>query len=125
MFCCNPPILAGIGLMHPGVSMSCSAFLFHVSGGRLVAADTLSALRRQANLPVAITVTATPEKRAEVAAAFAAPQGLGPIHLTCAQEEKLQLLSRITALATAIADIEIMPPSLEDIYAHFSRRAGQ
>lgn len=96
-----------------------------LSGGRLVAADTLSALRRQANLPVAITVTATPEKRAEVAAAFAAPQGLGPIHLTCAQEEKLQLLSRITALATAIADIEIMPPSLEDIYAHFSRRAGQ
>jgi Cu-processing system ATP-binding protein len=51
--------------------------------------------------------------------------GQGGLTLTCAQTKKLALLARITALGDQIADIDIQPPSLEDIYSHFSKRAGQ
>lgn len=45
--------------------------------------------------------------------------------LACAQDEKLAVLGRIAGLSDRIADIDIQPPSLEDIYSHYSRRAGQ
>jgi len=35
------------------------------------------------------------------------------------------MLTRITGLGEAVADIEVLPPSLEDMYSHFSRRDGQ
>lgn len=47
------------------------------------------------------------------------------LHLSCAQSDKLALLARITALGDAVADLEVLPPSLEDIYSHFSQRDGQ
>ncbi|RDW11770.1 ABC transporter ATP-binding protein, partial [Paracoccus thiocyanatus] len=49
----------------------------------------------------------------------------GTLHLACAQDEKLGLLARIAGLGGQVADLEVIPPSLEDIYSHFSRRAGQ
>ena len=49
----------------------------------------------------------------------------GILRLTCSQDEKLSLLARITGLGAAVADLDVIPPSLEDIYSHFSRRDGQ
>ena len=49
----------------------------------------------------------------------------GELRLTCAQEDKLPLLARITGFGDKVADIEVLPPSLEDIYSHFSKRDGQ
>ena len=97
-----------------------------LSGGVLVAEGTLADLRRRAALPVAFHVTARPG--AEAALATALPEGQsigGGLGLSSSQDGKLALLSRLTALGDLIADIDIQPPSLEDIYSHFSQRAGQ
>ena len=47
------------------------------------------------------------------------------LSLDTEQAEKLPLLARISALGAAVADLDVIPPSLEDIYSHFSRRDGQ
>jgi len=98
-----------------------------LSQGRLVAQGTLSDLRRRAALPVGVAVT--PAAGTAEALAAALPQarlaGDGMLHLACAQDEKLGLLARIAGLGGQVADLEVIPPSLEDIYSHFSRRAGQ
>lgn len=95
-----------------------------LSKGQLVAEGSLAELRRQAALPVTLHVT--PRDLAAVQAAL--PDAVltdGALVLTCSQETKLALLTRITALGDAVADIDVLPPSLEDMYSHFSRRDGQ
>lgn len=97
-----------------------------LSGGVLVAQGTLADLRRTAALPVVFRIIAHSGNVAKVAQAFpAAELTAGVLTLTCAQPDKLALLSRITALGDIVADIDLLPPSLEDIYSHFSKRAGQ
>ncbi|MGV8987152.1 MAG: ABC transporter ATP-binding protein [Cypionkella sp.] len=97
-----------------------------LSGGVLVAEGALADLRRTAALPVAFHVTSRLGAEVQVATALpeATPQG-GTLTLTCAQQDKLHFLARIVALGDQIADIDVIPPSLEDIYSHFSKRAGQ
>lgn len=98
-----------------------------LSGGRLVAEGTLGALRAQAALPVGLIVHPADGHAPSLASALpeAVPGSDGLLRLTCTQTEKLPLLARITALGTAVADLDVIPPSLEDIYSHFSRRDGQ
>ncbi|MBI1172528.1 ATP-binding cassette domain-containing protein [bacterium] len=97
-----------------------------LSGGVLVAEGALADLRRTAALPVAFHITPRAGAAASVAAALPeARVHTGNLTLTCAQEDKLRLLSRIMALGDQIADVDMVPPSLEDIYSHFSKRAGQ
>ena len=95
--------------------------------GQLVAEGTLPELRQRADLPVALLVT--PAKGAGAALAEALPGAVagadGILRLTCAQDGKLAMLARIAGLGTAVADLDVIPPSLEDIYGHFSRREGQ
>lgn len=97
-----------------------------LSGGRLMAQGTLSDLRRKAALPVAISVAPAAGQRDALAQALpmAWANGDGRLHLDCAQDDKLAVLARITGLPQ-VADLEVIPPSLEDIYSHFSRRDGQ
>lgn len=95
-----------------------------LSKGQLVAEGSLAELRRQAALPVTLHVT--PRDLAAVQAALpGAVLTDGALVLTCSQEAKLAVLTRITALGDAVADIDVLPPSLEDMYSHFSRRDGQ
>ena len=98
-----------------------------LSGGVLVAEGTLSDLRARAALPVAFAVRPAPGHEATLAAALPEAEngGDGLLRLSCAQAGKLPLLARITALGAAVADLDVIPPSLEDIYSHFSRRDGQ
>ncbi|MHA6325330.1 ABC transporter ATP-binding protein [Roseivivax sp. CAU 1753] len=100
--------------------------LLILSGGRMVAEGTLPELRRAAALPVALHVTALngyePDLMAALPGAIRVPGGLA---LTCTQDEKLATLARISALQAKVADLEVIPPSLEDIYSHYSRRDGQ
>lgn len=97
-----------------------------LSGGHLVAEGSLSALRRLADLPVALHVTA---RNGYAPALMDALPGAilvgGALHMACPQSEKLALLGRIAGLGDKVADLEVLPPSLEDIYSHFSRRDGQ
>lgn len=98
-----------------------------LSKGELVAEGSLPELRDRAALPVGMLVT--PAAGNEAALAIALPEAIrtddGRLRLACEQAQKLPLLSRIAALDGQVADLDVVPPSLEDIYSHFSRRAGQ
>ncbi len=97
-----------------------------LSKGRLMAEGSLADLRRAAALPVAISVAPATGQKAALAAALpmARANGDGRLHLDIAQDDKLAVLARITGLPQ-VADLEVIPPSLEDIYSHFSQRDGQ
>ena len=97
-----------------------------LSKGRLMAQGSLADLRRTAALPVAISVAPAAGQKDALAAALpmARANGDGRLHMDCAQGDKLALLARITGLPQ-VADLEVIPPSLEDIYSHFSQRDGQ
>lgn len=97
-----------------------------LSKGRKVAEGSLGDLRRRADLPVALHVLPAPGCAPDILAALPGAVAVdGALHLTCAQGEKLPLLARIAALGGKVADLEVLPPSLEDIYSHFSQRDGQ
>lgn len=97
-----------------------------LSGGRLVTEGTMSELRRAAGLPVHMNLTAINGYAPDIAAALPGALHMGSdLRLTCAQGDKLELLAQISDLRLKIADLEIVPPSLEDIYTHYSRRDGQ
>ncbi|WP_371225648.1 ABC transporter ATP-binding protein [Roseovarius sp. 2305UL8-3] len=100
--------------------------LLILSGGRMVAEGSLPDLRREAALPVSMQIIAINGYDTDIMAAF--PDAIrlnGGLHLNCAQEDKLATLARISRLEGKVADLEVIPPSLEDIYSHFSRRDGQ
>ncbi|QYX56111.1 ABC transporter ATP-binding protein [Roseovarius sp. SCSIO 43702] len=100
--------------------------LLILSGGRMVAEGTLSDLRSEAALPVALHVTAMNGYASDLIEAFpGAIRTDKGLHLTCAQQDKLDTLARISVMRGKVADLEVIPPSLEDIYSHFSRRDGQ
>lgn len=98
-----------------------------LSEGRLVAEGTLATLRARAALPVTLVVR--PAAGAGTLLSDALPEGVkgegGVLRITCTQEDKLQRIARVAALSAHIADLDVNPPSLEDIYSHFSRRDGQ
>ncbi|WP_028913681.1 ABC transporter ATP-binding protein [Pseudorhodobacter ferrugineus] len=97
--------------------------LLILSGGKMVAQGTLGDLRREAALPVVMQLTARNGFAPDLMAAL---PGLGQdLRISCCQADKLPTLARIAALEAKIADLDVMPPSLEDIYSHFSRRDGQ
>jgi len=97
-----------------------------LSHGRVMANDTLAGLRRQAALPTRIQIAARPGAADEVAERLAAGRRNGvTVDLDCAADEKLQRLADVTALGPLVDDLEVIPPSLDDIYNHFSRRDGQ
>jgi Cu-processing system ATP-binding protein len=91
-----------------------------LSRGNPVAHGTLADLRAGANLPV--TLVLTPRNGATSALATALPDARPDgrtLVLTVPQGDKLATLARITALPQ-LADLDVLPPSLEDIYAHHS-----
>ncbi len=95
-----------------------------LSRGRVMADDTLAGLRRRAALPTRIQIAARPDTADRVAGRLAAGRRNGVmVELDCAGEDKIDRLADITAMAALIDDLEVIPPSLDDIYNHFSRRA--
>ncbi len=97
-----------------------------LSKGVMVANDSLSSLRRRAALPIQLQVTARPDAVDEVARRLAGTRMNGArVDLTCRDDEKLNRLGQIAELGQMIEDLEVVPPSLEDLYTHFSRRPGQ
>lgn len=92
-----------------------------LSSGHLVADGDLAALRKAARLPVRFNVTATMETADSVAERLQGTRVNGhSVALTCQEDEKIELLGRITALGQAITDIDVEPPSLEELYRHYS-----
>lgn len=93
-----------------------------LSKGVVVADDTLSGLRRKAALPTRIHIAAKQGSADQVARELSAGRRNGVmVDLLCESDEKLARLARISELGSMIEDLEVIPPSLEDIYDHFSR----
>jgi Cu-processing system ATP-binding protein len=92
-----------------------------LSRGHLVADDTLSNLRRVAALPIHLQVSARPEAADEVARRLSGDRHNGTrVDLVCGHADKLARLGQIAELGAMVEDVQVIPPSLEDIYAHFS-----
>ncbi|MDJ1158201.1 ABC transporter ATP-binding protein [Chelatococcus sp. SYSU_G07232] len=94
--------------------------------GRLVANGSLEELRRLARLPVRIRVTG----EAQGLDTFA--QHLGGIHpsrrvnghvveIETEAETKIAVLRRALGEGAAISDVDVLPPTLDELYAHFLR----
>ena len=94
------------------------AIMRHV---RLVADDTLDRLTRAAGLPVRLRVRAAAGAAEQIAAATGGQRVNGAtVELTCPASEKVAMLARITAFGAAVADLDMTPPGLEDLYRHYS-----
>lgn len=91
--------------------------------GRLVACGTLEELRRAAALPVRMRVTFAPGKGAAVTerlgAAVVERMNDHAVELACPPEEKMAMVRHIAQLDGVIEDVEIHPPTLDALYAHF------
>lgn len=90
--------------------------------GQVAANGRLAELRAGAGLPVRIRVAARPGTADDVARHVGGTRVNGcAVELVCAPGEKIQCLSAVTALGAAVEDVDVVPPSLEDIYRHYSR----
>lgn len=96
-----------------------------LSRGRKVADGSLARLRADAALPLTVQLRARHGHAAQVAGAFPEARQTGDLlTLTCAQSDKLDILTRITGARDLIHDFEFLSPSLDDIYVQISRSAA-
>ncbi len=91
-----------------------------LSRGRVVAQGTLADLRARAGLPLRATITPMGDPAALVPQFAGASVQAGRLVMDLPAGDKMALLSTIAGLRDQIADVDIAPPSLEDIYARFS-----
>ncbi len=97
--------------------------------GRLVACGSLEALRDAAKLRTRLRIfVASGEtgRLAEGLGAFAEIERIdeGTLELICPAKDKMELLRRITALGPSVEDVDIRPPTLEEIYRTFATGEG-
>ncbi|MDO5614302.1 MAG: ABC transporter ATP-binding protein [Paracoccus sp. (in: a-proteobacteria)] len=96
-----------------------------LSHGNRMAEGTLADLRRQAALPVSYLLVPQPGAIDALTAALPDARAVaGGLMLTSTQEDKMAVLARVANLSGLIADVEVTPPSLEDIYSHFGAKGA-
>jgi len=94
--------------------------------GVMVANGSIEALRRIACLPTRIRLTVPDLRPAAI------PAWLGPVEgwrqvnghlleIDAAAEDKMALLRRATGAGAPVQDVDLIPPTLDDLYAHFLR----
>lgn len=94
--------------------------------GIMVANGSLDALRRIARLPTRIRLRMADGNR-EAVQALLDPQERWQtinghvVEIEAGPERKMDLLRRATRADMAIEDIEVIPPTLDELYAHFLR----
>jgi len=92
--------------------------------GIKVADGSIDELRRLARLPTRIRLKVSGLASGEVPAWL--PTGAPCrrlnghiVEIDAAPEQKIDLLHRATAEGSAVEDIDVAPPSLDELYAHF------
>src|SRR5690554_1074064 len=90
--------------------------------GNLIASGSLYQLRQQAQLPVRIRVAGLSEQIQSTTILEQAQLSNGWQEFKVKTEDKLELLEALLPLKPH--DIEVQPPSLEDIYIYYMTRAG-
>ena len=94
-----------------------------LSRGKLVAQGSITDLRARADLPLTIQITVAEGGEPAVRAAFPGAEFAGRgAQIWVPQTDKLAMLGRIAELGSHVADVDLVPPSLEDIYTQISRR---
>ena len=96
-----------------------------VRSGQLLVCGTLDELRIQASLPVRIRLMVDPGTAAAVAERIGAGITLSKVNdhtvdLHCLNGDKMTVVRRIGELGQPVNDVEIVPPRLDQIYAHFA-----
>ncbi|WP_170369484.1 ABC transporter ATP-binding protein [Ruegeria arenilitoris] len=93
--------------------------------GRMVADDTLANLSALAGLPIRLRVRARANADALAAELGGDRINGASVELLCSPADKMQALRRIAAMGDAVADLEMTPPKLEDLYRHYAQEALQ
>ncbi len=98
-----------------------------VNRGRLVADGTLDELRRIAELPATVRLSVAQGGMEKVRDLLGAPASARTfnghrIEIDATPAEKIELLRRATGAGELIEDIDVIPPSLDELYAHFLRK---
>ncbi len=104
-----------------------------VGRGVKIADGTLDELRRIARLPTRIRVRLADGHEADAARLSAGGDGWRPVNgrtleIDAAPEDKVALLRAAVAEGRAVADLDVTPPTLDELYAHFQdieREAGR
>lgn len=93
--------------------------------GHLVANDTLEGLSAQAGLKTRLRIRAT-QNADDIASQIGGTRINGAsVEILCSADQKMAELRRITALGEAVADLEITPPRLDDLYRHYAKEVKQ
>lgn len=100
-----------------------------LKGGRLLICGTLDQLRAEASLPVRIRLMVDPGTAAAVAERVGDGITLSKVNdhtvdLHCLNGDKMTVVRRIGELGQPVNDLEIVPPRLDQIYAHFAGEEG-
>lgn len=94
--------------------------------GELVANGPLAALQSQANLPIRIRIQAAANAVDDVFAQMGGKRINGAsVELFCPRNTKMAMLAKISALGVDVEDVDILPPSLDEIYRYFSQSTIQ
>lgn len=98
-----------------------------VSRGRLVADGTIDALRRVADLPAKVRVSVVDgavETLRSLMGGMAAGRTFNGhrFEFDATPSQKIELLRRAAGAGDLFQDIDVIPPSLDELYAHFLRK---
>ena len=92
-----------------------------LKNGRLVANAPLAKLQVDAAVPLRIRVRASLESVDQVRAQLGGKQINGQsVELSCQMPDKMIRLADINALGSIITDIDVVQPSLDDVYSFYS-----
>ena len=92
--------------------------------GRLAAFGSLDELRRASGLPLRLRLTVRPDAVGATADAVGGGFALdkvegGTMDFICDTADKMAVVRRLAKLNGVVRDLDIRPPGLEDIYAHY------
>ncbi len=89
--------------------------------GELVANAPLVELQRSASLPVRIRIQSNAHNVESVHQKFGGERINGTsVEFNCTPSEKMERLSAISQLGDAASDVDVSPPSLDEVYQYFS-----
>lgn len=91
--------------------------------GRMVACGTMAELRGAVDLPVRILLR-VPDNGLEALAGLTGSRRVNGhmVEITCRHHDKMAVLRRVVELPVAVDDLEIMLPTLDELYANFMQR---
>ena len=94
--------------------------------GLKVADGTLEELRRIARLPTRIRLKVTEQGMSNIPGWLGRPgewrrMNGHIVEIDASPENKIELLRRATGEGAPVEDLEVLPPTLDELYAHFLR----